>query len=300
MKTLTALLASPRKPGNGEIFMRAVARELGSGWQLEIIRLIEWDIRPCRACYSCLFEKCPQRDDMGEIISRVISSDAVAVVAPTYFLGANSLIKRFIDRGLMFYEFIDKMWDKPMVSVTTAGIDGMEGYAKLMLDSAVKIMGGRLLASVVVYGAFPGEAIIGEKNQSLVKLVADSIVNGRVSSSNENSIVCPLCGGDSFRFLGGEQVRCLLCSNTGSYKVDRGRVFMSIEPGEHQLFLSLQQAIDHAEWLRSMKKRFLQLRTELKSIVQEVSRVGKIIHPKETKKVKEDEEARDSQLPSGS
>lgn len=283
MRQMLALISSPRKPGNGELFIRAVARELGDDWSLDIIRLIDWDIRPCKACYSCLFEKCPQKDDMHRIISRMIASDAIAVVAPTYFLGANSLIKRFVDRGLMFYEFIEKMWAKPMVAVTTAGIEGMEGYTKLMLDSAVKIMGGKLLASVVVYGAFPGEAIIGERNRNLVKFVADSILQDRPQLNTEDSVVCPICGGDSFRFLGGDRIKCLLCSNVGFYKVGKGRLSISITAGEHRLFLSLEDAFEHAEWLRGMKKRFLEVRAGLKPVVQDGVRTGRVIHPENSR-----------------
>jgi multimeric flavodoxin WrbA len=278
MKRLIALVASPRKPGNGELFMRAVAKELGTDWELEIIRLMECDIRPCKACYSSLFEKCPQKDDMQKIISRVISADAVAITAPTYFLGANSLLKKFIDRGLMFYSILEKIWGKPMVSVTTAGIEGMEGYAKLMVDSAVKIMGGKLLASVVVYGAFPGEAVLGEKNRNLVRGVANAILNGKPFVPVEASVVCPLCGGDSFRFLDNSRVRCLLCSNTGHYRIENGGITIAIEPGEHQLFASLKDALDHAEWLRSMKKRFLEVRNQLKPVVQEHIKTGRVYH----------------------
>jgi multimeric flavodoxin WrbA len=279
MKKLIALVASPRKPGNGELFVRAVARELGSGWGLEIIRLIEWNINPCKACYSCLFERCPQKDDMYEIISQIVNADAVAIAAPTYFLGANSLIKKFIDRGLMFYAFIERLWNKPMVAVTTAGIEGMEGYAKLMLDSAVKIMGGRLLASVVVYGAFPGESVIGEKNKSLVQLVSRALSENRPFAAGPDVTVCPLCGGDSFRFLTESKVKCLTCSNTGYYRFHDGKIVVSIEPGEHQLFLSLQHAMDHAEWLRSMKKKFLDMRTQLKPVVRDVLETGRVIYP---------------------
>jgi multimeric flavodoxin WrbA len=278
MKRLVALVASPRKPGNGELFIRAVAKELGTGWELEIIRLIECDIRPCKACYSCLFEKCPQKDDMQKILSRVVSADAIAVTAPTYFLGANSLLKRFIDRGLMFYSILEKIWGKPMVSVITAGIEGMEGYAKLMVDSAIKIMGGKLLASVVVYGAFPGEAVLGDQNRDLVQSVANAILSGTSFVPAETSVVCPLCGGDSFRFLDGSRVRCLLCSNTGHYRIENGRLAITITPGEHQLFYSLRDALDHAEWLRTMKKKFLDVRNQLKPVVQEYVKIGRVCH----------------------
>jgi hypothetical protein len=178
----------------------------------------------------------------------------------------------------MFYSLIEKLWGKPMVSVTTAGIEGMEGYAKLMVDSAVKIMGGRLLASVVVYGAFPGESVIGEKNKRLVQDVAQAILADTPFMPDKSSSVCPLCGGDSFRFLEKNRVKCLLCSNNGFYEIEGGRVVITIEPGEHQLFASLKDALDHAEWLRSMKKKFLDVRHQLKPIVQECVKTGRVFH----------------------
>ena len=58
-------------------------------------------------------------------------SDALVVAAPTYLLGANASLKRFLDRGLSFYAHLDRLWGKPAVGVAIAGIEGMEGYTKL-------------------------------------------------------------------------------------------------------------------------------------------------------------------------
>ena len=41
MKKLLALICSPRKPSNSELFAKAVAKELGSDWNLELVRLVE-------------------------------------------------------------------------------------------------------------------------------------------------------------------------------------------------------------------------------------------------------------------
>ncbi len=279
MKELLAITCSPRKPSNSELFMKAVCRELGTDWNLKIVRLIEWNILPCRACYQCLFERCPQKDDMESLIELIVSSDAIALCAPTYFLGANALLKRFVDRGLMFYRFLDKLWGKPMVGVVTAGVQGMDGYAKLMVDSAVKIMGGKLLTSVVVFGAFPGEAVMGEENIGKVRRVAEALKG--CESVQKSPVSCPLCGGDSFRFMEGNRVKCLLCSNEGHYSTDSdGNLTISIDRGDHQFFLTYDEAIQHYSWLKQMKERFLEIRNQLKPVIKELAGYGEVCSKK--------------------
>ena len=64
-KVLLGISCSPSKLGNCEIFIKEIYNRLGSGWDLRLARLPELDIRPCRACYLCLFDemRCPQEDD---------------------------------------------------------------------------------------------------------------------------------------------------------------------------------------------------------------------------------------------
>ncbi len=284
MNKIVSLITSPRKPSNGELLCKAVLKELGKEWYLKIIRLIEWDIKPCKACYSCLFEGCSQKDGMEKIIEEIIDSDIAIITTPTYFLGANSTLKRFIDRGLMFYNYIEKLWNKPMVGIVTAGIEGMEGYAKLMVDSAIKILGGNLLGSFVIYGAFPGEVVLGEENLKKIKIISELIKQaGQFKGEKKKEAICPLCGGDSFRFLEDGKVRCLLCSHSGSYRWHNGKLLFDIQKGFHDLFLSLEDTITHKEWLRNMKKRFLEVRKELKSVIQQYSHEENVtyITPKE-------------------
>ncbi len=140
-KTLLGLVASPRKFGNSELFIKELYLQLPGNWELQLIRLPDMDIRPCKACYQCLFgeEKCPQDDDFALVLETLSQSDAYVVAAPTYLLGANASLKRFLDRGLSFYARIDRLWGKPAVGVAIAGIDGMEGYTKLNVESFIKL-----------------------------------------------------------------------------------------------------------------------------------------------------------------
>ncbi|SFM48057.1 flavodoxin family protein [Thermodesulforhabdus norvegica] len=278
MPSLLGIVCSPRTPSNGELFIKAVHKELGNDWQLYIIRLVEWNIGPCRACYRCLFDGCPQKDDMSQLIRHIASADAVMITAPTYFLGASATLKKFVDRGLMFYAHLDELWGKPMLAVVTAGIRHMDGYALLMAESAVKIMGGNLLGSFVIYGAFPGEGVIGEENRAKITEAAKAIATGNPLAQS-NGPECPLCGGRSFRFLDKSTIQCLLCSNTGSFRLSDGEMLPEINPSKHQLFLSLEAAKEHAEWLRGMKKRFLEVRDSLKPVVRALAGRGTTITP---------------------
>jgi multimeric flavodoxin WrbA len=50
-KTLLGLVASPRKFGNSELFIKELYLQLPGNWELKLIRLPDMDIRPCKTCY---------------------------------------------------------------------------------------------------------------------------------------------------------------------------------------------------------------------------------------------------------
>ncbi len=279
-KTLLGLVASPRKFGNSELFIKELFLQLPGDWELQLIRLPDMDIRPCKACYQCLFgeEKCPQDDDFALVLETLSQSDAYVVAAPTYLLGANASLKRFLDRGLSFYARIDRLWGKPAVGVAIAGIDGMEGCTKLNVESFIKLAMGDLRGSAVVYGALPGEIFLRREGKETARRLAAALHHGQ-ERVPPLTPVCPICGGDTFRFLPEDQVRCMLCSSSGAYAWKEGRLQMETKPGKHALFLGHEEAKRHADWLREMKGQFLSRRQELKTVALEYAKVGKWVLP---------------------
>jgi multimeric flavodoxin WrbA len=279
-KTLLGLVASPRKFGNSELFIKEVYRQLPGNWELKLIRLPDMDIRPCKACYQCLFgeEKCPQDDDFALVLETLSQSDAYVVAAPTYLLGANASLKRFLDRGLSFYAHIDRLWGKPAVGVAIAGIDGMEGYTKLNVDSFIKLTMGDLRGSAVIYGALPGEIFLRKEGKETARQLAAALHDGQ-KREPPLAPACPICGGDTFRFLPDGRVRCMLCSSAGAYVWQEGRLQMATQPGQHSFFLSYGEARRHADWLREMKEQFLKRRPELKTVASGYTKVGSWVTP---------------------
>jgi multimeric flavodoxin WrbA len=273
VQKVLALVASLRRLGNSELIAKEISRHIPEPHHLLLIRLPKMDIRPCRACYACLFDACPQEDDFAGILEAIIESDALILVAPTYLLSANASLKRFVDRGLSFYPHFPRLWGKPAVAVAVAGIPGMEGYTKLCLESAVHLMGGQLKASEVVYGALPGEVFTNHDNRQIARTVAKALFSP-APDWQRIPWRCAACGGDTFRFLASDRVRCMTCSSPGKVQIGEGLVSFAIDPPEDHFFLTLEGAQTHLEWLRGMKQRFLEKKKELKAICVDYRKEG--------------------------
>jgi multimeric flavodoxin WrbA len=281
-KTLLGIVASPRNMGNSELFAKELFRNLPGNWRLRLIRLPELDIRPCTGCYRCLFGemKCRLPDDFNLALDALVAADACVVAAPAYVLGANASLKQFQDRALSFYGKLDSLWGKPAVGVAIAGIEGMEGHAKLAVDSFIKVAKLDHRGSAVLYGALPGE-IFDRDGKELAKRLAIRLLEGREAAGDAEPAVpsCPTCGGDTFRFLPDGGVRCMVCSSAGLLEWQDQALRIVTKPGAHQFFISYERAKHHAEWLRSMKARFLEKRGVLKSATTEYAQMGEWVRP---------------------
>ncbi|MHC1744710.1 MAG: flavodoxin family protein [Syntrophobacteraceae bacterium] len=282
VRSLLGILVSPRKYGNCELFVKELYRQLPGEWELKLVRLPELSIRPCVACYQCLFGEmeCVIDDDYKMVLHELVACDAYVVAAPTYFLGANASLKLFLDRGLSFYGHLDELWGKPAAGVAIAGIEGMEGQTKLDVEQFIKLTLGDLRRCEVIYGALPGEIFLTETAKAVAQGMAQSLAAETGSPPLDDQVVrCPLCGGDTFRFLPGGRVRCMLCSSGGEYRCSQEGIEVHTEAGEHPLFLTYDAAKHHMEWLRGMKEAFLAKRKELKAVTQQYTRVGQWIRP---------------------
>ena len=282
MKTLLGLLASPRKMGNSELIVKEIFRQLPQGWNLRLLRIPEFGLKPCVGCYQCLFKdgRCVRKDDLPVVLEAMDEADAYAVAAPTYLFGAHSSLKGLLDRGLTFSGHLDRLWGKPAVGVGLAGLNGMEGYAKLMVDSFIKFILADHRGSEVVYAALPGEVFLSGAAKDTAKRLAKALVDGPLEQDSDSRVPkCNLCGGDTFRFLENGNVRCMVCSSEGSYGWKEDALHIETVRGEHAIFHTHEDATNHFDFLRGMKDRFIAKRKELKAAVQEYHDIGEWIRP---------------------
>lgn len=129
-KKVLIISASARRNGNSEIlcdqFLKG-AQE--AGHEAEKVFLRDKNIKYCTGCYTC--EKtigiCAYKDDMPELLQKIIDADILVLSTPVYFYCMNAQLKTVIDRTVARYTEIR---DKDAYLIATAGepeMKAMEG-----------------------------------------------------------------------------------------------------------------------------------------------------------------------------
>jgi multimeric flavodoxin WrbA len=145
MKNVLIISASPRKNGNSdtlcERFMQG-AKE--SGNSVEKVFLATKNIGYCRGCGVCNnTHKCVQKDDMAEILDKMVNADVIVLATPVYFYTMDGQMKTFIDRTVPRYTEIS---DKDFYFIMTAAdteksslnrtVEAFRGFTEDCLDNA--------------------------------------------------------------------------------------------------------------------------------------------------------------------
>jgi multimeric flavodoxin WrbA len=141
MMKVLAISASPRKDGNSDVlcdqFLKGAAE---TGHEVEKINLSGKKIAPCTACYGCGNTKtCVQKDDMADILQKLIEADVIVLATPVYFYSMCAQMKTMIDRCLPRYQeiqnkqfyFIITAAD-PQHSAAEETIAGLRGYLRCL------------------------------------------------------------------------------------------------------------------------------------------------------------------------
>jgi len=146
-KKVLILSASPRKGGNSDLlcdqFMLG-AKEAGN--QTEKIFLRDKKIGYCIGCGSCFTSKsCVQKDDMAEVLEKMIAADAIVMATPVYFYTMNGQMKTMIDRTCPRYTEIS---NKEIYFIVTAAdskkqamertLEGFRGFTYLLSGAKEK------------------------------------------------------------------------------------------------------------------------------------------------------------------
>lgn len=129
-KNVLIISASPRKGGNSDILCdRFMAGTKETGHNTEKIFLKEKHINYCTGCGACFngAKPCPQKDDMEEILHKMIKADVIVMATPIYFYTMNAQMKTLIDRTCARYLEIS---DKEFYYLLTAADDNREAMER--------------------------------------------------------------------------------------------------------------------------------------------------------------------------
>ncbi len=146
-KKVLILSASPRKGGNSDLlcdqFMLG-AKEAGN--LTEKIFLRDKKIGYCTGCGSCVAShNCVQKDDMAEVLEKMIAADVIVMATPVYFYTMNGQMKTMIDRTCPRYTEIN---NKEIYFIVTAAdsrkqamertLEGFRGFTSLLSGAKEK------------------------------------------------------------------------------------------------------------------------------------------------------------------
>lgn len=111
-KKVLILSSSPRKGGNSELLCdQFISGALEAGHNAEKILFKNKKINYCTGCGTCVTrgKGCSQKDDMPEILEKMIAADVIVMATPVYFYTMCGQMKTLIDRTCARYtEIVNK------------------------------------------------------------------------------------------------------------------------------------------------------------------------------------------------
>ena len=167
-KTILAIISSPRKGGNSETLVEQFVKGAKeAGHSVETVFLRDKKIAPCIACEACLKNggTCVQKDDMAEILNKIIAADVIVLSTPVYYYSISAQLKVMIDRTLAGG---GKMKNKEFYLIATAAdgkhamectMNDMEGFVACVPGSVVK---GKVYGSAFYVGDIQGNPALEE------------------------------------------------------------------------------------------------------------------------------------------
>lgn len=162
-KKILILSGSPRKGGNSDMLCDEFAKgAIEAGHDVEKIRVAEKNIGYCRACYACRGTGiCAIKDDMGELLQKMIDCDVVVLASPVYFYAICAQLKTVIDRSVARWTEIK---NKQLYYIVTAAEDekaAAEGTIASLHGFAECVDGAEEMGTIYGIGAYEKGEIIG-------------------------------------------------------------------------------------------------------------------------------------------
>lgn len=144
-KKVLILSSSFRKNGNSDTLSNQFAKGAEeAGNKVEKIFINDFNINYCRGCGVCnTTHKCVIKDDMADILDKMVNADVIVMATPVYFYSMNGQMKTLIDRTVPRYEeirnkdfyFIVAAADTSHANMERT-LEGFRGFTEDCLDGA--------------------------------------------------------------------------------------------------------------------------------------------------------------------
>jgi multimeric flavodoxin WrbA len=134
MTKIVAIMGGPNKTKgySGRLVERVLAGAKSAGADTECLSIYDYNLEPCRACYTCSKKgRCVIDDDYPVIHKALVQSDGFIIATPNYMNNVPSQLKAFFDRSFSFIYHLQALRGKHAVTVISSGgpmIEMTENY----------------------------------------------------------------------------------------------------------------------------------------------------------------------------
>lgn len=236
MKIL-GLIGSYRRMGNTEVLVKEALMEAQRfGADVDVLRLTDLKIEPCKGCMACVFkqEECRIQDEWKHLKNMLDKSDGIILGAPTYVLGPPGIIKLVIDRNIAVMYQRSKSELKPGAIIGVAGIHGWETFTMPILHLFMLSSGFMMIDQAIFYAQGPGEILLDDHAMERARTLGFNLYQTACKPREKWSYLgglgqCPNCHQNLFIIKNGE-IECALCQTKAEAKTENGKIKLSFKP----------------------------------------------------------------------
>lgn len=214
MKKILLLNGSPKGEASNTLKFAdafvAGLRNIIPDAEVEVITVREKNIEHCRGCFSCwgpTAGSCIIKDDMAEILTKIVAADYLVMSFPLYYFGMPSLAKAVLDRSIpIVYGYdggytlheprYEELSTKKYALISSCGYTETESMYGALLQEFDMILGHVGYAKLLIPQA---EAFKFDSFKGLTKKVYDALTTageemakqGVVSKETEEKVKTP-------------------------------------------------------------------------------------------------------------
>lgn len=140
---------------------------LESGHEVEKIRVQEKNIDYCMACYACRNTGiCAIKDDMAEIMQKMIDCDVMVLASPVYFYSIDAQLKAVIDRSVARWTEVKNKEFYYIVTAADGELESADTTIACFRGYADCVEGAKEKGIVYGMGTYEKGEVIGTKAMS--------------------------------------------------------------------------------------------------------------------------------------
>jgi len=205
------------------------------GAEVEILRLTDYKIGPCRGCGLCLFRDnvCQIKDDDVQFIfSKMDECDGLILGAPCYYLELTAVVKQLIDRCWILSHKFDKK-KKPATIIVPYATRGWIPYVFVQSTLLMKVTGFTKINETAICTQGISEVVLDQDAMDLAFKMGEEIAlaarNQDFTYRGEEGI-CPTCHDRNVRILkDDETIECPTCGIRGKLSIRDGKIKVEFE-----------------------------------------------------------------------